>query len=144
MRSILRTEGTVVVGSLFCLLLLANACGGGGDAVTQPDPPTPPQPPPSTPTASFAGSVSDRERNGAPIIGARVSIAGLVATATTDADGRFTWPSTIPTGSYRVTVAAAGYDTLGQDIALQSGSNFRSLPLFPVKTYIESGNTLVY
>lgn len=128
---------TLLLGGL---LLLASACGGGADsAVAPPAPPAPAPPPP--PTASFAGVVADGERDGVPVAGAQVTLAGL--SAATGADGRFAFP-TVPTGAQRLTITAPGFDAFAGDISVQAGNSFRSFLLVPVNTFHESGNTLVY
>jgi dienelactone hydrolase len=126
-------------------LLLACACGGGAGGTTTvptaPPTPTTPPPPPTPTTAAFTGFVGDGERENAPISGAVVTVAGV--SATTTPDGRFALPS-VTIGSYPLTIAASGFDTLAQNFSIQTGNNFRTFKLTPVNTFFPSGKTLVY
>lgn len=64
--------------------------------------------------------------NGEPIAGASVTIVsnaqGVTRTSTTGADGQFRAPL-IPTGSYQVTVEAAGFTSVQDDVSVGLGGN---------------------
>lgn len=64
--------------------------------------------------------------NGEPIAGAMVTIVsnaqGITRTSTTGADGQFRAPL-IPTGTYRVTVEAPGFDSVQDNVSVGLGGN---------------------
>lgn len=106
---------TLIAGATLTLAATLAACGGGGGSSSilpgggggaTPTPTATPTPPP--PTAQAAGRVTDAETNGNPgVAGATVkigtsfdatgTITGVVATATTAADGSYSVPVPLTT-----------------------------------------------
>lgn len=94
----------IIVPCAISLTLLV-ACGSDGDSPAPPSGPTPPAPQ----SWSMAGRITATLAGG-PIANARVE--ATVASATTDADGRFTLTaSTAPSGNQAVTITADGHRT---------------------------------
>ncbi len=79
----------------------------------------------SATTGAMAGLVTDEK--GAPLAGASVTVSGVQApaSATTDANGRFTIPNLVP-GAYKVRVEALGFGTIVQTVTVSINSRSRA------------------
>ena len=89
-----------------------------------------PQPPPvASSNGQLSGLVVDA-KTGRPVAGAAVSVAGL-GRATTDRDGRFTFPQVAP-GTHRINVRLKGYGDANATAVVGGGKratlNLRLLP----------------
>jgi large repetitive protein len=87
--------------------------------------------------ASLSGTV--RAKDGAPVVGATVALAGTAAdgaayvrSVSTDANGEYTVPAYA--GTYTVTVSASGFQSASQGVSLSGGPSALSITLTPAAT----------
>jgi hypothetical protein len=95
---------------------------------------------PRGPTGTLTGTVTDAG-TGAPIAGATVSVTieGRTRTATTDADGVYTF-STLPVGTYDFTASAFGYGSATATATItESATTILDFALSPVPSHSVSG-----
>src|SRR5690606_34996600 len=74
----------------------------------------------ATTTARVSGTV--RDSAGTPLANARVSVAALDITTTTDGDGRFTLGS-LRSGRYHIVVQLFGYTPAHRDVVVGQGGS---------------------